>query len=153
MDFKSSRLDQKGLKIYSAMQKVNGSYPRLKCTDGNTYKDKQKSHIVIDGHFLFQIEPRKNSEDEKCNSLLNDFELRRRKKSVSHSIGGDLEAIFKKRNSPRGQNHNPKSSLLKLQMAIPGKRHEEIAENEEADGAERDIHLKKKPGISAGLSL
>ena len=54
------------------------------------------------------------------------FQLRRRIDGMTEPVRWNGKAIFDKRNAPACDDDEPKRPVGKLQMAVPGKRHEDI---------------------------
>ena len=78
-----------------------------------------------------------NSEDTKRDAFLNHLELNEVERSAvpleSHSVSGNLTAILEESYSPRKDDNSYQwpmaadACLLKLEMPIPSKRHEDVA--------------------------
>ena len=85
-----------------------------------------------------------DGEDSNGNHLGRNLELKQIERTAvaleSHFVGRNEEAVFKQGNSPREQDdaeQGPgvqKTALFKLQMSIPGKCHEDVADNQQHNG-------------------
>ena len=120
---KSNAFPQEGL--VEAKDEPNGSY------ETNSSRDMIPSELHVKGHHA------EKDEYAERNDFLNHLELHEREGPAvfdkTNSVGRHLQAVFEKRNRPTecdDGNHRPLVEPLKLgqfQMAIPSKRHEDIA--------------------------
>ena len=120
---KSNAFPQENL--VEAEDEPNGSYE----TNGSCYMIPSELHVK--GHHA------EKDEYAERNDFLNHLELHEREGPAvfdkTNSVGRHLQAVFEKGNRPTecdDGNHRPLVEPLKLgqfQMAIPSKRHEDIA--------------------------
>ena len=70
----------------------------------------------------------KERKDGHGDHLLHDLELREREVLSAQAVTGNLEDVLKKSDAPTGENNHPQRFELKatLEMAIPGKSHEDV---------------------------
>lgn len=84
-----------------------------------------------------------DGEDRQRDTFLNNFQLNQIERSAvtgkADAVGRNLTAVFEESDAPResdNTNQGPvagRASLLQFQMPIPGKCHEDIAQDEEQD--------------------
>src|SRR5262245_61419304 len=96
----------------------------------NCRNDEHICHHVVPTQILTHIEHCKSRKYSKRYCFLNDLQLSRRKPIVAPTIRWYLQAVFKERNTPTGENHTPQCRVLVFQMPIPGERHEHIARDQ-----------------------
>ena len=97
--------------------------------------DHYEAYNVVPADRLFQVEDGKHGEDHKRDDLLNRLELRSAELVGADAIGGNLKAIFKEGNHPADHDYLKQWHIAKLQVAIPGKGHEDIGNCEQRDGS------------------
>ena len=85
---------------------------------------------VIPAQMLAEIEGGEDSEDDEGDDFLNDFELDGREAGSADAVGGDLEAVFKQRDSPTDEDDLPESLLAEAEVTVPGKSHEDVGDGE-----------------------
>ncbi len=78
---------------------------------------------MIPTEIFMKIKNRKNGKDSKGNNFLCYLKLGNTKISRTHSVGRDLQTVFKKRNSPADQDYCPQSGAFVFEVAIPSKGH------------------------------
>lgn len=86
--------------------------------------------------FSFEQQGGEHSKDNQRNHFLNHFQLHQRKGSAiagkAYAIGRHLGTVLKKSNYPRKENDSEQGPiangfcLLKFEMTVPGKSHENI---------------------------
>ena len=86
--------------------------------------------------FALEQDSGENGKDNQRDDLLNDLQLHQRERASiagkAHAVGRDLKRIFSQGYAPRKQNHRIQRPagrhlhLLQLQVAIPGKGHEDV---------------------------
>jgi hypothetical protein len=86
----------------------------------------QEADNVIPFQIFTQIKHREKAEDDQSNDFLHDLELSGAELLRPDAIGRDLEAILEKRDTPASKDRHPERDVFVLQMAIPGKRHEDV---------------------------
>ena len=90
---------------------------------------------------------RKDGEDGDGEHLLNDFQLHQRKRAAvlneANAVAVHLADIFRQSQQPRREDDDEQRGVirdgangLQFQMAIPGQRHEAVADDEQRDGVE-----------------
>ena len=100
--------------------------------------------IPVDGLTL-EDEGHDEGEDDERDAFLDDLELHQREGTSidlrTDTVGGNHEGIFEEGNAPRhedDQDEGPvldlRMNLLHFQIAVPGKRHERIADTKQHDG-------------------
>ena len=85
------------------------------------------------------------------NGLLDDFQLHEAEgpavDAAPDVVGGNHEEVFDEGDTPAGENHEDQRPvgadvhLLQLEVAVPGKGHEEVADDEEDDGDDSGFHF------------
>lgn len=108
--------------------------------------------------FILEKDQGKNNKHNKRNDFLNHFQLNKRKWPaifrITNPVGGNLQRILEQGNSPANKNDGYKAEVLapahflKLQVAVPGERHEGVGQNEQNNGRE-SFHIAK---ISDGMN-
>jgi hypothetical protein len=104
--------------------------------DGKIHRrqNENERHHVIPLHRLAQHEDGKQYKDGNRNDFLNDFQLRGRKRFVADSVGGNLKAVFKKRNAPTDENdfrQRDAFGLKPFEMTVPRHRHKQIGNDKQ----------------------
>lgn len=97
--------------------------------------DAAEARGVIPLYFFAEIENRESREDRECDDLLNGLELRGGELVRANAIRRDLEAVFEECDAPAYEDYFPKSSRAKLEVAVPGKSHEDVRDGEQEDGS------------------
>lgn len=87
-------------------------------------------------NFAFEEQGGEDCEDNQCDYLLDYFELHQTERAAvfheSHAVGGHLGAIFQEGDAPAEDDDAEQRPMayhlgfLKLEMAIPGKRHKDV---------------------------
>ena len=99
--------------------------------------------VPLEGLALEQ-EHRHDREHRQRNDLLDDFQLHEVERAPvvdeADAVRRDLGAILEKGDAPRQEDDPDKRPtvrqfhFLEFEMAVPGQRHETVAENEQQDG-------------------
>jgi hypothetical protein len=97
--------------------------------------DARKARGVIPFYFFVEIQHRENGKDRERDDLLNGLELRRAEFIGANAVRRNLEAVLKKSDSPAHQDHFPESGGAVLQVAIPGKSHEDVRNGQQDNGS------------------
>ena len=85
---------------------------------------------VIPAQVGAEVESGKDAEHDEGDDLLNDLELNGREAFGADAVGGHLEAVFKESNAPADDDDLPEGFVAELQVAIPGKGHEDVGDDE-----------------------
>ena len=98
----------------------------------------------------FEQQCHHHREDDERDDLLRDFQLNQRERSAvvndADAVRRHLTDIFKQRDAPREENHGderPRRTdffLLKFEVPIPGKSHEDVGADEQKNGVE-SLHV------------
>jgi len=88
--------------------------------------DHSKPDHIVPTDWFPQIQHRKYGKHGEGDGLLNRLQLRSGECVRANSIGGNLKTILGEGNSPTDQNDLEQGRLAIFQMAVPGKRHENI---------------------------
>ena len=85
------------------------------------------------------------------NGLLDDLQLHEAEgpavDAAPDVVGGNHEEVFDEGDTPAGENHEDQRPvgadvhLLQLEVAVPGKGHEEVADDEKDDGDDSGFHF------------
>lgn len=101
--------------------------------------DAGKARSVVPAKSFTQIGNRENSENREGDDLLNGFELRGTEFEGANAIGGNLEAIFEKGNSPTGEDNFPKRFAAVLEVAVPSKSHKDVRNGKKKNGSHEGL--------------
>ena len=71
-----------------------------------------------------------DSEDNQGDDLLDYLELDGCESAIADAVGGHLKAILEEGDRPTDQDDLPESFVAEAQMSVPGKRHEDVREDE-----------------------
>src|ERR1700722_19112545 len=82
---------------------------------GDGSEDAEEGGEMIPAHFFTEIEKRENGKHGERDDLLNDFELKRRIDGVAPAVGGYLQQVFKKCDTPARENDNKQRRVLEFQ--------------------------------------
>lgn len=94
-------------------------------------QDKQEGNEIIPPEWFFQEKDGKEAEYSERNNFLDGFELETIEPFLdTKTVGRYHKTIFKEGDPPADKNNFPERYILKFQMAIPGKGHEGIGNNE-----------------------
>ena len=80
---------------------------------------------------LVEVEVGEADEDDEGDDLLDGLELDSGELVAADPVGGDLEAVLEEGDPPASKNDEEEGSAPLLQVAIPGKGHEDVGEGEE----------------------
>jgi hypothetical protein len=108
------------------------------------YKEYAAHRMVPPESFVFEKQHRKNDENHQRDHFLDHLELHQRKRAAvafkTNPVRGNLEAIFKQCQSPADQNNRDEPGIFEpfkffeFEMAIPRQSHENIREQQQANG-------------------
>src|SRR5690606_32253699 len=87
-----------------------------------------------------EIPDRKRDEDRKGDDLLDRLQLGGAEIAVADPVGRHLEAIFQQGDGPARQDDHEHWRRLELQMAVPGEGHEDVGQQQQADGGQWNGH-------------
>ena len=73
---------------------------------------------------------RKHAKDDEGDDFLNHLELHGSEAAVADAVGRYLEAVFEEGDAPAHDDDLPQRLILKLQVPVPGNRHENVGANE-----------------------
>ena len=96
---------------------------------------------MVPAQGFVQPKSRKKHEDGQGNDLLNGFQFRCGKMSITNAVGGHLQYVFKKSQPPADQNDYGQSRAFVAQVSVPRKRHEHIGQEQEAHGGHRNGYV------------
>jgi hypothetical protein len=94
-------------------------------------------------------------EDNEGDAFLKDLQLRDGPFVGTDPISWYLKYVLKERQTPAGQNDNPKGLIFELEVAVPGKVHEGVRDGQENDRL-HFVHLfvlRHASGLKSQLSL
>src|SRR5215475_8842300 len=94
---------------------------------------------VVPAKLFAEISHRENCKNSEGDNFLNRLELRCIKFEGANTIGRNLEAIFEKGNSPTGENNFPEGFAPVLEVAVPGKSHEDVGDSQKKDRSHEGI--------------
>jgi hypothetical protein len=94
--------------------------------------DAGKAEEVIPAKFFTEVDESENAEDRQGDDLLYHFKLIAGEAFfVAQAVGGDLEAVFEKRDEPTDQDDFPEGGAFEFEVAVPGDGHESVGYREE----------------------
>ena len=83
---------------------------------------------------LAEVVGDEDAEDDERDDLLDDFELYGAEVvSGADAVSWDLETVLEKGNQPADQDHLPQSFAAEAKVSVPGKRHEDVGDDEKND--------------------
>ena len=101
---------------------------------------------MVPGKLRAECRHREEDEDRERDHFLNDLEFKKRERAAvafkAEAVGRHLEGIFEKRDAPREKDDRPDGPerdelhVLKLQVQVPGERHEDVRDDEKTNGGE-----------------
>ena len=111
--------------------------------DGGDEAEEGGEVVPVDG-FALEDEGDDEGEDRQGDDLLNDFELHQGVGAAvdggAHPVGRNHKDIFEKGQAPGGENDENQRPvpadihLRKLELSVPGERHENVRDDEQQDG-------------------
>jgi hypothetical protein len=112
--------------------------------EGYRRKDAEKRGEMVPVKLFIEVKKREHSEYCQCDYFLNHLELEGRIDRVPPAIGGNLKAIFKKRNAPACKNDKQQWLIFEFQMSVPREGHENIRagqhDHRQPAGLEQGVH-------------
>ena len=126
---------------------------------------------MVPGELRAEGRHREEDEDRERDHFLNDLEFKKRERTAvafkTETVGRHLKGLFKKRNAPREEDDRPDGPerdelhVLELEVQVPGKRHEDVRDDEKTDGGEtfgkhggdRKTIMRKAPASLRGDAL
>ena len=72
----------------------------------------------------------KTPKTDQRDDLLDHLELDGREARRADAVGGHLEAVFEEGDAPADEDDLPQGVLAVFQVAVPGKGHEDVGEDE-----------------------
>ena len=90
---------------------------------------------VIPAKLFAKVRHGEGGEHGKSNRLLDRLELGCGEFERANAVGGDLEAVFKKRDTSAGEDDFPKSFAAVIEIAVPCEGHENIGDGKQKDCA------------------
>ncbi len=98
-------------------------------------RNASKPCCIVPLQLLAEVQDGKNRKHRERNHFLNSFEL-----SCVEFVGTDavrryLETILKESDAPTREDDLPQRLTPVLKVAIPGKRHDDVREDEQKDGS------------------
>ena len=88
---------------------------------------------VIPAQVLAEVERYKDAEHDECDDFLNHLELNGAEVTGTDAVGGNLEAVFEEGDYPAYENDFPQGFATKPEVSVPGKRHEDVGDDEKND--------------------
>jgi pyridoxal phosphate enzyme (YggS family) len=88
---------------------------------------------VVPVEMFAEVEEGEDGEDAERDDLLDHLELDRREAGGADAVGGDLQQVLEKSNAPADKDDLPQCVLTVFQVAVPGKGHEDVGEDEQND--------------------
>src|ERR1035438_3214428 len=100
-----------------------------------------------------KVERGEDTEDDQCDDFLDHLELDRAEVSGADAVGRNLEAVLEEGNAPTYQDDLPQSFAAEPEVAIPGKSHEDVGDNEQKDGPHRQFGCARAGRSLDGYSM
>ena len=94
---------------------------------------------VIPFQRFAEIGDGEDRENGECDHFLNGFELRGGEFVGPDAVRGHLETVFKESDAPTNHNHLPQGDAAELQVAVPGKSHEDVGNRQQNYGSHLDL--------------
>lgn len=99
---------------------------------------------MVPGKLRAESRHREEDEDRERNHFLNNLEFKKRERPAvafkAEAVGRHLKGIFEERDAPREEDDRPDGPerdelhILKLEVQVPGERHEDVRDDEKTDG-------------------
>jgi len=93
--------------------------------------EKRSGDCVVPPEMLAEVEGNEDTEDNKRDHFLDHLELNGTEGACTDAIGGHLKAVLKEGDHPTYDDHLPQCLVPESQMSVPGKRHEDVGDDEE----------------------
>ncbi|MGC1268640.1 MAG: hypothetical protein WA853_20355, partial [Candidatus Acidiferrum sp.] len=108
---------------------------------------------IIPFNFLAKVKNGERRKDGERDDLLNRLELGSGEFVRADTVRRNLKTVLEEGNAPTHKNNFPESGRAELQMAIPGKGHENVRYREKDDGSQRGYLLdgNRSPGCDGFL--
>lgn len=104
-------------------------------------------HCVIPTQVRAEVKGREHREDRYRDHFLNHLQLHGAKAAITHAVCGYLKTVLEKCDHPADHDHLPERLALKLQVTVPGNRHENVGANEKHNGPHASIRCHAGPRI------
>jgi len=88
---------------------------------------------VIPAQMLVEVKRDEDAEDDERHHFLNHLELNGAEVTGADAVGGNLEAVFEEGDYPAYENDFPQGFATKPEVSVPGKRHEDVGDDEKND--------------------
>src|SRR5690349_14422521 len=89
---------------------------------------------VVEFQRLLHVVHRERHEHRQGNDFLQDLELAQRHHAVADPVGRHLQHVLEERDAPaRQRGHQPRLAVERLQVRVPGERHEHVAHRQQQD--------------------
>jgi hypothetical protein len=82
-----------------------------------------------------EVYPREDGEHTQRDNFLNDFQLKAGEFAVPDAIGGNLKAVFQKRDHPAYDNYGQEGGFPVFQVTVPGDGHKNIGTDKKKNGS------------------
>src|ERR1039458_2765480 len=99
---------------------------------------------VVPSQVLAEVVGDKDAENDQRDHFLDDLELDGAETSGADAVGGHLEAVLEEGDRPTDENHLPERLVPESEVPVPGKRHEDVGEDEENDGPHLYLDAQSK---------
>jgi hypothetical protein len=124
-------------------EKTSGAHEPVPKQKEHGPQDAQASPQIIQANLLLKIKKRKRNKDGQRNDFLDDLELAYAHDLMADPVGGYLEHVFEKRNAPAYNRRDEPGLVGKVfQMAVPGKRHEDVTATQKNHSRENCTHVE-----------
>src|SRR5882762_10239177 len=116
---------------------IESREPRSPLVENKKYRQRNASKPgrVVPLQLLAQVQDGKNRKHRQRNHFLNSFELRRCEFVRADAVRRNLETILEESDAPTRQDDLPQRLASVFEVAIPGKRHEDVREDEQKDSS------------------
>ena len=96
---------------------------------------------IIQIGFFTDVKDGKRDKNRQGDYFLENFKLPHIHDLVADPVGGDLDEVFEQGDAPTNQGGNHPRAVVKiLEVAIPGKSHEDIAAGQQERGHKESVH-------------
>jgi hypothetical protein len=100
-------------------------------TSSGDHAEESSDVVPFDG--VAKIKNGEDAEDGQRDDFLGNFELSRGIDVAAPAVGGDLQHVFKKGDSPACDDDEPDGFVLEFQMTVPGESHEDVRAGQEEE--------------------
>jgi len=101
---------------------------------------------MIPAQMLAKVEGHEDAEDRQRDNLLDHLELDRREVGCADAVGRYLKAVLEQCDAPTDEDDLPQRLVAESQVAVPGKGHEDVGEDEKNDGPHSQIVCRRTEG-------